>query len=100
MRSVRQYNIPTSTNQGSAYKLSRHRFASMSEPKKAPVSGRGKLRRPDDVQLEHVGIAGPGIEPLHVELMLLVGGVRRDALHHPDTGMGRVEPGQLLGHDL
>ena len=39
-----------------------------------PPSG-SKLRSPDYIQLENVRIACPRIEPLHVELVLLVGGV-------------------------
>src|SRR4051794_21342681 len=50
---------------------------------------------PDGVELENVGIARAGIEPLHVELVSLIGGIRSIAPDHANVGVLGVESGQL-----
>ena len=87
-RSVRQYSMPTSTNHGSAYSAPFQRLASTAAGKKSvdrrmkaieaaihPAAANSGVQI--DVELQHVGIGGARVQPLHVELMALVGGVRR-----------------------
>ena len=62
-------------------------------------SGGGELRGPDRVELENVGLADVGVEPLHVELMALVGGVRSGPLHDPDIGVLLHESRELAPQD-
>ncbi len=63
-------------------------------------AGGGELGSPDRVELEDVGIARTGVEPLHVELMALVGGVGGAALLDPDVGMLAHEPRELAPQHL
>ena len=63
-------------------------------------AGGGELRRPDHVELQDVRVAGAGVEPLDVELMPLVGRVRRHPLDHLDARVRRHEPGELPDQDL
>ena len=63
-------------------------------------AGGGELRRPDRVELEDVGLARPRVEPLHVELMALVGRVGRGPLHDPDVGVLPHESRELAAQDL
>ena len=98
--------MPTSTNQGIAYSESAQRFASMVAGKNADVSGAnrssGRIQPAaansgvqTDVELEDVGVADPRVEPLHVELVPLVGRVRRVPLDDADLRMLLGEPGEL-----
>jgi len=64
-----------------------------------PLGG-GELGSPDGVELEDVGVARPGVEPLHVELVALVGGVGGSALLDPDVGMLAHEPPELAAEHL
>lgn len=63
-------------------------------------SRRCELGGPDDVELQHVWNGSVRIEPLDVELMPLIGGVRRDAQFNLDVGMERVESSQLRAHHI
>ena len=58
-------------------------------------SGRRELRGPDHVELQHVGIGRAGVEPLHVELMALVGGVGRGLHLHAYGRVQRLEAVEL-----
>src|SRR6185312_15099622 len=60
-----------------------------------PACG-GEFRRPDHVELKNIGLAGPRVEPLHVELMLLVRRVRSLPLYHSDSRVLCHEPCELL----
>jgi hypothetical protein len=62
-------------------------------------SGGSELRRPDDVELQDVRCRRARIQPLDVELMALIGGVRRDAQLHPHVRMPLREPIQLPTND-
>jgi hypothetical protein len=55
----------------------------------------GKLGCPDDVELQHVGVSGARVQPLHVQLVAMVRGVRRGLHVDANVGMHRVEPVQL-----
>ena len=52
---------------------------------------RCELRRPDDVELQDVRLAGTGVQPLHVQLVPLIRRVRRTSLHDADL--------RVLGHE-
>ena len=61
-------------------------------------SGCGELGGPDDVQLQHVRLGCTGVQPLHVQLMALVGCVGRDAQLDAHAGMLLLERRELLLH--
>jgi hypothetical protein len=63
-------------------------------------SGGGELRGPDGVELEDVRITRAGVQPLDVELVPLIRGVRRVPPFHPDPGMLGIESGELPYQDL
>ena len=63
-------------------------------------AGRRELGRPHDIQLQDVRIAHPGIEPLDVELMPLVGGVGSGAQRHLDRRMGPRKAVKLPADDV
>jgi hypothetical protein len=63
-------------------------------------SGGGELRRPDGVHLENVRVGGPGIEPLHIELVAKVGGIGGGTHLDPDARTLPVEPLELATQDL
>jgi hypothetical protein len=58
------------------------------------------LRGPDHVELQHVRLAGPGVEPLHIELVALPGRVRRLAQLDADVGVLLVEAIDLPAQNL
>jgi hypothetical protein len=57
--------------------------------------GGGELGRPDHVELEHVRVAHPRVEPLDIELVALVGRVGRRALDHTDVRVRAREAHKL-----
>jgi hypothetical protein len=59
----------------------------------------GELSSPDDVKLQDVGLDGAGVEPLNIQLMALVGGIRRDTQLDRDTRVGLAEPVELTPRD-
>ena len=63
-------------------------------------AGRRELCRPDDVELQDIWIRRAGIQPLHVQLMALVGRVGCDAQLDLHTGMALSETHELPAHDL
>ena len=64
-----------------------------------PPRGR-ELRRPDHVELQHIGLADVRVEPLDVELVALVGVVGRGAQLDRDLGMRGAEPLELPARHL
>src|SRR5439155_19492227 len=61
---------------------------------------RGDLRRPHRVELQHVGVAGVGVQPLDVELMALVGGVSGLAQLNANIGVLLLEAVELPPEDV
>ncbi len=58
-------------------------------------AGGGEFRDPDHVELQYVGRFRPCVQPLHIELMALIRGIRRDLQVHADAGMLVGEPRKL-----
>jgi hypothetical protein len=63
-------------------------------------AGGAELGGPHHVELEDVGVAGAGVEPLDVELVALVGGVGGAALLDHDVGVGGGEARELRRQHL
>ena len=61
--------------------------------------GRCKLGRPDHIELQDVRIRRPGVEPLYVELMTLIGGVGRLSYFDAHAVLG-LEPRNLTPDNL
>ncbi len=68
-----QHAIPAVRLHGSLEEA--RRIGAIAIQRQNPAGG-GELGRPDDVELQDVGIAGPGVQPLNVKLVTLVGRVR------------------------
>jgi hypothetical protein len=62
-------------------------------------AGSGEFGSPDDVELEDIGIGRPGVQPLHVQLVALIGGVGCHAELDRHVRMQRFEPRQLRADD-
>jgi hypothetical protein len=63
-------------------------------------TGRRELWGPDRIELEDIGVAGAGIEPLDIQLMPLIGGIGRVSADDTDSGVLGVEPLELPVEDL
>jgi hypothetical protein len=63
-------------------------------------SGRGKFGGPHDIELQNVGIGGAGVEPLHIQLMAIVGSIGRRAHFDAQRRMTRLESRELASKEL
>src|SRR5215203_7104215 len=63
-------------------------------------AGSGELGRPDDIELQHVGIAHASVQPLDVELMSEVGCVRGGAQGDSDVWIRLPEPLELAAKNV
>ena len=87
-----QRAVPAVRSDGGGKELIDARF----EPVEAGNPSRGReFRGPDDVELQDVGIARPGVQPLHVQLMPLVRRVRRGPQRDVNRGVRLAEPIEL-----
>src|SRR5258708_25338313 len=61
---------------------------------------RGEFCGPDDVELKNVGIGSSCVQPLHVELMSLIGGIGGGAKSDSDRWVLRLKAIELPADDI